>query len=109
MMLCIYSVHRAAVQVIQLETSHVQMDILSRRASAPNSVQLSIDNAKTRVIAVGVMASGKIALALAIKSVASHAGMVTKTKPQTIVPMKRNLFRDNVVVHRQIVINIIFI
>lgn len=89
--------------VTQQEMSHAQMDVSNRPMNAPSHVLLNTNNAKIRVIADGDLVSGRIALALAIKRDASHAGMVIKIRLPTTVPMKTSPFHDNAVMHHQIV------
>jgi hypothetical protein len=67
-------------------------------------VQSSINNVKTKIIAVGATESGKIAHVLAIKRDGSHAGMDTRIKQLPIAPRKRSLFHASDAMRRQIVI-----
>lgn len=90
-------------RVTQREMSHAQMDVSNLPMSALSRVPLNTNNAKTRVIADGGLASGRIALVLAIKRDASHAGTVIKIRQPTIAPMKTSPFLVNAVMHRQIV------
>jgi hypothetical protein len=83
--------------------SHAQMAASNRRANVPMRVRLNTNNVRIKVIAVGVMASGKIALALAIKSDASHAGMDTRIRPLPIAPKTINRNRVSAAMRHQTV------
>lgn len=92
-------------QVTQRGMSHAQMDVSNLPMNAPSHVLLNTNNAKIRVIADGVLVSGRIALVPAIRRDVSHAGMVIKIRQQTTVPMKTSPFHVNAVMHHQIVSN----
>jgi hypothetical protein len=88
--------------------SHAQMDVSNHQTNAPNRDQLNTSSVKTKIIADGALASGRIARVPAIRRDASLAGMGIRIRRPTIVPMKINQFHASVAMRHQIVIKFHF-
>jgi hypothetical protein len=95
----------AAEVAMQHEMLHAPTDKRYRTANAPSNVRSSIGNAKTRIIAAGGMANGKIAHVPAIRSVASRVGIATRMPSHKVVHQMNVPHSDNAAVHHQIVNN----